>query len=411
MTDSDLSGAASPIPLHPVISAWFSVSVGKPTDVQMRAWPSIESGKHTLIAAPTGSGKTLAALVPCLDRLVRQKMNRREEMQQKGVRILYVTPLKALNNDIRHHVIRFSAEMDQIAAEQELEWPGITVGVRTGDTTQSTRASMLRNPPDLLITTPESLYIILTSPRGRDMLKTVEMIIVDEIHDLAADKRGIHLMATLERLVWWCGRSPQRIGVSATQKPLSRMAQFLGGWEEAGLGENPEDGETLGAGYRLRPVEIIESPMERVFSLTVTMADLSQSGGRGEERAWNPVLDRLEALMEGSHTVLIFVNSRRLCERLTLRLNERAGKELARSHHGSVSREKRLEVEAMLKAGELRCLVATSSLELGIDVGFVDLVIQLDSPKSAASGIQRFGRAGHAVGGTSRGALVARTRG
>jgi ATP-dependent Lhr-like helicase len=385
---------------HPVLSAWFAQRFDRPTEVQALAWQQICAGRHTLIAAPTGSGKTLASLMPCLHGIAEEKQRgpSGDSAPGKGVQVLYVTPLKALNNDIHHHLFDFLAELNRVAAGLGLEWAPIRAGVRTGDTAQSTRASMLRNPPDLLVTTPESLYILMTSLKGREMLRTVRRVIVDEIHDLAADKRGVHLSLTLERLVELCGRSPQRIGVSATQKPLERVARFLGGWEE-------REGEMTA-----RPVEIVEAPMDKKFDLAVTMpaADITM---KDRESAWTPILERIFQLIEGARTVLIFVNSRRLCERLTLRLNDYAGYEFARSHHGSVSREKRLEVERALKAGELRCLVATSSLELGIDVGQVDLVIQLDSPQSAAAGIQRIGRAGHAVGAASRGVILARSRG
>jgi ATP-dependent helicase Lhr and Lhr-like helicase len=229
------------IPFHPVIGAWFRNSFGTPTDVQTRAWASIAQGENTLIAAPTGSGKTLAALLPCLDQILRQKEERAavedgaSKPRNGGVKVLYVTPLKALNNDIHHHMFRFAAEMSAVAKEQSLPWPGITIGVRTGDTTQSTRASMLRNPPDLLITTPESLYLMLTSHKAREILRSVRQLIVDEIHDLASDKRGVHLSLSLERLAALCGRNPQRIGVSATQKPLSRVADI----SEDGRGTRP----------------------------------------------------------------------------------------------------------------------------------------------------------------------------
>lgn len=390
----------APVPFHPVIESWFRSSFGRPTDVQNQAWSRIRAGLHTLIAAPTGSGKTLAALLPCLDRIIRSK---EDGDVLPGVRLLYVTPLKALNNDIHHHLFRFAAEMSGTAKEHGLDWPGFSIGIRTGDTSQSTRASMLRQPTDLLVTTPESLYLMLTSLKGREILRTVRQVVVDEIHDLAADKRGVHLSLTLERLAAWCGGNPQRIGVSATQKPLERVACFLGGWEEDGQ-EGPE------RPLRPRPVAIVESAMEKRFEVQVTMPD---RGVRALDRdaVWTPLVERLLQKMEGSRSVLIFVNNRRLCERLTLRLNDYTGYEMARSHHGSVSREKRLEVEGLLKSGALRCLVATSTLELGIDVGHVDLVIQVDSPKQAAAGIQRIGRAGHAVGGASRGVIVARGRG
>lgn len=215
LMDSKLS-----LPFHPVISAWFSASFGDPTDVQRQAWQSIGDGNHTLIAAPTGSGKTLAALLPCLDKLVRS----RERKREAGVRIVYLSPLKALNNDIHHHVLQFVEQLEGVAAVNgDSDWSGIRCEVRTGDTSQSKRASMLRNPPDMLVTTPESLYLLLTSEKGRGILRTVEQIIVDEIHDLAADKRGSHLSLTMERLSRRCAEPLQRIGVSATQKPLERV--------------------------------------------------------------------------------------------------------------------------------------------------------------------------------------------
>jgi len=491
---------------HPALARWFAGSFGTPTDVQVQAWSSILDGSHTLIAAPTGSGKTLAALLPCIHRAV----ERREAggSGREGVAIIYVTPLKALNNDIHHHVVRFVEEIDRTAAETGLHWPGLTAAVRTGDTTAAQRAAMLRRPPDVLITTPESLYILLTSAKGRRVLRTAEAVIVDEIHDLAADKRGSHLSLSLERLAALCGRPVQRIGVSATQKPLERVARFLGGWAPREMGTAPTDAAGQGSavaetgaagqgsavaetdmagrgsavaetdaagqgsavaetdaasqgsavaetdaagrgsavtdadatgpgsavgrngggtaeipgpgggepgglhplGYAPRPVAIVESGIQKRFDILVTVPDFSKPA-QTREAVWYPLMDRILQLMEGARSVLIFVNSRRLCERLCLRLNEYVGYELARAHHGSMSRETRLEVEGLLKAGELRALVATSSLELGIDVGHVDLVIQIDSPLEAAAGIQRIGRAGHAVGDASRGVLIARTRG
>lgn len=389
-------------PFHPVIRQWFSQSFGAPTDVQTRAWKSIIEGQHTLIAAPTGSGKTLAALLPCLHGIAagHSAESAGQTESRKGVKVLYVTPLKALNNDIHHHMFRFAAEMSAVAREMGAEWTELAVGVRTGDTTQSTRASMLRNPPHVLVTTPESLYLMVTSLKAREILRTVEQVIVDEIHDLAGDKRGVHLSLSLERLASLCGRNPQRIGVSATQKPLDRVARFLGGWERAA---SESEGDVP------RPVSIVESAMERRLDVLLTMPARAIRA-LDKEAVWGPLVERLLTMMDGSRSVLVFVNNRRLCERLTLRLNDYVGYEMAKSHHGSVSRERRLEVESMLKTGELRCLVATATLELGIDVGYVDLVIQIDSPKQAAAGIQRIGRAGHAVGGESRGVFVIRGR-
>jgi len=399
------------VPRHPVLAAWFAETFGEPTDVQRRAWEAIGAGSHTLIAAPTGSGKTLAALLPCLDRLALEKGGE-AGVSEPGVRVLYVTPLKALNNDIHHHALRFVEQIGQTAERSGLPWPGIRCAVRTGDTKPAERAAMLRKPPDVLVTTPESLYLLLTSERGRRMLRTVRQVIVDEIHDLAADKRGAHLSLSLERLADLCGRPVQRIGVSATQKPLERVARFLAGWEEEdeGGGSGTREGGEHALGYRPRPVRIVESAMDKALDVRVTMPDPNRPA-RTREDVWQPLLERLLQWMEGCRATLVFVNSRRLSERLCLRLNDHVGYEMARSHHGSLSREWRLEVERMLKAGELRCIVATSSLELGIDVGHVDLVIQLDSPVSAAAGIQRIGRAGHAVGDRSRGVIIARHKG
>ncbi|WP_246067227.1 DEAD/DEAH box helicase [Paenibacillus koleovorans] len=384
---------------HPVVRGWFLEKFGRPTDVQRRAWPAIQDGAAVLIAAPTGSGKTLSAILPCLDRIAVQKLDAlaEEGKRRKGVKLLYITPLKALNNDIHHHLFGFLAEMDAYAAHRQLDWSGISVGIRTGDTTQSTRASMIKHPPDVLVTTPESLYLLLASEKAREMLRTVERIIVDEIHQVAADKRGLHMSVSLERLAEWCGREPQRIGVSATIRPLPRVGAFLAGYDEAG---------------KQREMVIVESPMDKRFDLTVTMPDSYKRRSKTDDTAaWTPLVELLLHKMEGSRSVLVFVNNRRLCERLTLWLNDYAGYEMARSHHGSVSREKRLDVERALKAGELRCLVATASLELGIDVGHIDLVVQIDSPQSAAAGIQRIGRAGHSVGDVSRGVIVAREPG
>jgi len=321
---------------------------------------------------------------------------------EPGVRLLYVTPLKALNNDIHHHVVAFAAELDAVAsrlsAGRDFVWASIAAAVRTGDTPQSTRASMLKRPPDVLVTTPESLYLLLLSDRSRELLRAVSHVVVDEIHDLVPDKRGAHLSLSLERLTRWVvangGREPQRIGVSATQKPLETAARFLAGYDRRGAE---------------RPVRIVESAMDKSYDVLVTVPDYA-APLQDRESVWLALTDRLMQLMEGKRTALVFVNNRRLSERLVLRLNERFGDGFARAHHGSVSRERRLEAERLLKSGELRCLVATSSLELGIDVGFIEIVVQIDSPQSAASGIQRIGRAGHGVGDTSVGRIVVRAR-
>ncbi|SDS93196.1 ATP dependent helicase, Lhr family [Paenibacillaceae bacterium GAS479] len=477
---------------HPVLGEWFTSTFGSPTDVQRRSWKEIRSGAHTLLAAPTGSGKTLAALLPCLDRVLRAKEAATStNPPQPGVRVLYITPLKALNNDIYDHVTTFVEEIGRLYEERQAQTSdegehassrdsvsskatkskknkgkshqgslSITCAVRTGDTPASKRASMLRRPPDVLVTTPESLYILLGSAKGRVMLQTAEQVIVDEIHSLAADKRGSHLSLTLERLEAWCGRPLQRIGLSATQKPMDRVARFLGGWtaeaataaggkqeknvgqmsatadgsEEAQDDERADGGERAvegsdrsqhevhttavqrdeppphPLGFKARPVAIIESAMSKSMQVSVTMPDNSRLHNN-RESVWFPIMDRILQLMEGCRSVLVFVNSRRMAERLCLRMNDYTGYEMCRAHHGSMDRGRRLEVELLLKEGQLRCIVATSSLELGIDVGHVDLVIQMDSPLSAAAGIQRIGRAGHAVGDISRGVILARQRG
>ncbi|RXZ79984.1 DEAD/DEAH box helicase [Paenibacillaceae bacterium] len=424
---------------HPVLSRWFEDTFGQPTDVQLQAWEAIASEAHTLIAAPTGSGKTLAALLPCLDRILRRKLaaiHAGGPTLNSKVGVLYITPLKALNNDIHHHIVHFMEQIEAYASDNidGGAWPGLRSAVRTGDTTASQRAAMLRRPPDVLITTPESLFILLTTEKGRDMLQAVEQVIVDEIHGLAPDKRGAHLSVSLERLTAWSGKPIQRIGVSATQKPLERVARFLAGWQlretvpalhakEPSSASNaaaplpslhPNKAEPGGHAfpdrYEPRPIRIIESAMDKTIEVSVTVPDPNKQV-QSREAVWFPIMDRILSLMEDSRSTLIFVNSRRLCERLCLRLNDYVGYELAQAHHGSLARERRLEVERLLKDGKLRAIIATSSLELGIDVGHVDLVIQIDSPLDAASGIQRIGRAGHGVGDISRGVILARQRG
>lgn len=376
---------------HPTVAEWFKLSFDQPTAVQLQAWSSLAHNQHTLIAAPTGSGKTLAALLPGMNQIIQAKLNGTNEA--KGIRLLYITPLKALNNDVHHHVVHFAEQLHELAAQTTEAWPGLRAAVRTGDTPQNVRNAILRKPPDILVITPESLYLMLTSEKAREALRTVTYVIVDEIHHIAGDKRGAHLSLTLERLVEWCGCSFLRVGVSATQKPLDQVATFLGGWEQ---------GEA-------RPVHIIESNENKIFELTVSVPD-PIAVLHDKEAVWAVLLEGILKEMTDSRSTIIFVNNRRLCERLTQRLNDYCGGELARAHHGSLSREKRLEVERLLKQGELKCLVATSSLELGIDVGHIDLVLQIDSPLHAASGIQRMGRAGHGVGEVSRGVIIVRQR-
>ena len=387
----------------PTVRDWFASAFDGPTDVQELAWPAIATGEHTLISAPTGSGKTLAAFLWALDRFVREP-----SVDSKHTRLVYVSPLKALAYDIDRNL---RAPLRGIGAD-------VSVGVRTGDTPQRDRAAMRRNPPDILITTPESLYLMLSSG-AREMLTNVEAIIIDEIHAVAATKRGSHLALTLERLTanQTDGREPQRIGLSATQNPLEEVGRFMVG---------PRRNCTIvDAGVR-KPLDLqIHVPVESMTELDQVAPgsdplDPLQSGGEPTRRSiWPAIYPEILRLVEEHRSTIVFVNARRGAERLALRLNELANADLpegaaprdvARAHHGSLAREERLVVEEMLKAGELPCLVATSSLELGIDMGAVDLVLQVESPKSVARGLQRIGRAGHNVGDTSKGRIFPKFR-
>jgi ATP-dependent Lhr-like helicase len=398
-------------PFHPYTAEWFGRAFAAPTEAQRRGWPAIAGGRHTLILAPTGSGKTLAAFLWALDRLVAARLEGREPD-----RILYVSPLKALNYDVERNLGGPLAGLADAARRAGAELPEVSVAVRTGDTPQAERQRMLRRPPDVLITTPESLYLMLTS-RAAGMLGGVRTVIVDEIHAVAATKRGAHLalsLERLERLVAADGGALQRIGLSATQRPLSEIARFLGGQDAAGTP---------------RPVEVVDAGVSKDLDLEVIVPveDMSELGGGPTPLAqeltslpggetvtrsiWPAMYPRLVELVRAHASTLIFVNNRRLAERLALRLNEVAGEDIARAHHGSVAREQRLLIEEDLKAGRLPALVATSSLELGIDMGAVDLVIQVESPRSVARGIQRVGRAGHRVGAASRGRIFPKFRG
>jgi ATP-dependent helicase Lhr and Lhr-like helicase len=379
---------------------WFERAFAGPTAAQSQAWPAIASGEHVLVAAPTGSGKTLAAFLWALDRLAGQP-----RADGAGTRVVYVSPLKALAYDIERNL---RVPLRGIGAE------GVSVGIRTGDTPQRERAAMLRNPPDILITTPESLYLLLTS-RARDSLAGVEAVIVDEIHAVAGTKRGAHLALTLERLaapVEQAGGRVQRIGLSATQSPLEEVGRFLVG---------PSREVTIvDAGVRKQldlrievPVESMAEPAVRAGSDGQTPEPLDALAGGESTRGsiWPAIYPKLLALVREHTSTIVFVNSRRSAERVALRLNELAGEEIARAHHGSLAREERTKVEDLLKAGELPCLVATSSLELGIDMGAVDLVVQIESPKSVAHGLQRIGRAGHGVDEVSSGRIFPKFRG
>jgi ATP-dependent Lhr-like helicase len=365
---------------------WFEQTFDGPTPAQELGWPKIASGAHTLIQAPTGSGKTLAAFLYGLDRLIQEP--------GEGTRLVYVSPLKALNYDIERNL---RGPLAGLQAD-------VKVAVRTGDTPQKERAAMLRNPPDLLITTPESLFLMLTS-RARETLTGVHTLILDEVHAVAGTKRGAHLALTVERLERLTGEPFQRIGLSATQRPLEEIGKFVSGGRPIELVDAGRSKE-----LDLKVVVPLEDMREPGVNAEIT--DILGTGGEAptSQSIWPSIYPKLVELVEQHRSTIVFVNNRRLAERLALRLNELAERELARAHHGSLAREQRLEVEELLKRGEIPCLVATSSLELGIDMGAVDLVIQVESPKSVARGLQRVGRAGHDLASVSRGRVFPKFR-
>ncbi|MBM3148069.1 MAG: DEAD/DEAH box helicase, partial [Actinobacteria bacterium] len=406
-----MSSDSMPLDLFtPPVRDWFAQTFAAPTPAQTQAWPAIAGGEHVLISAPTGSGKTLAAFLWGLDRFVAEPPP--ADLRRRRTRLVYVSPLKALGYDVEKNL---RAPLRGIGAD-------VSVGIRTGDTPQAERRGMLRHPPDILITTPESLYLMLTSQAAR-LFEGTEWVIVDEIHAVARTKRGAHLAVTLERLVEAAGRDVQRIGLSATQKPLDEVGRFLVGPQRRC--------RIVDTGVR-KPLDLrIHVPVETMVDPEHVDLGLDQATGKEPTRRsiWPAMYPELLRLIRRHRTTLVFVNNRRAAERLALRLNELAEREwaeqtpageapdggswngpIARAHHGSLAREERLLVEDQLKAGELPCLVATSSLELGIDMGAVDLVIQIESPKSVTAGLQRIGRAGHGVGDTSRGRIFPKFR-
>ena len=399
---------------HEPVRAWFAQVFAAPTPAQVQGWTPIVEGRSTLLLAPTGSGKTLAAFLAGLDRLLFEA----PPPPLQRCRLLYVSPLKALAVDIERNL---RAPLAGIAAASErlsIPYHLPTVGIRTGDTPARERAQMLRHPPDVLITTPESLFLLLTS-RAREFLRSVETVIIDEIHSLVATKRGAHLFLSLERLEalrTGPGRKPlQRLGLSATTRPLDEVARLLGGGTLRGEQQR----------WQQRPVAIIDAGVKKQLELTVEVPvdDLSRIGemeeppsgsadaGSRRRSIWPSLHPRLLELVRAHTSTMIFANSRRLAERLAGALNELAGEEVALAHHGSVAREKRQEMEDRLKRGELKCIVATSTLELGIDMGAVELVLQIEAPPSVASGLQRLGRARHQVGGVPRGVIFPKHRG
>ncbi|MDE0480051.1 MAG: DEAD/DEAH box helicase [Gammaproteobacteria bacterium] len=378
---------------HPACRRWFEEQFTAPTPAQADAWAAIRRGSHTLIAAPTGSGKTLAAFYAGLDRLVSQG----DELAA-GVQILYVSPLKALNNDIHRNLQIPLAGIAELRGDSA---PEIRIAVRTGDTPADQRRKMAAHPPHILVTTPESLYLLLTSASGRAMLASVSTLIVDEIHAMLGDKRGSHLALSIERLEDLAGQASgqplQRIGLSATQKPVETVAQFLTGAKAGNAAARNFDCEIIDAGFRRNmeiSVEVPGSPLSAVMSAEV----------------WEELYQRLVELILAHNTTLVFVNTRRLSERLALALGERLGEGVVSAHHGSMSRDHRFAAEQQLKSGQLKVLVATASMELGIDIGHVDLVVQFSSPKSIAAFLQRVGRSGHSIDGTPKGVLFPLSR-
>ena len=362
---------------RPETRAWFERNFAAPTPAQAQGWPAIAGGGHVLIQAPTGSGKTLAAFLSAIDRLT--------ATPGTGLRVLYVSPLKALNYDVERNL---RGPLAGLRSE-------LRVAVRTGDTPQKERAAMLREPPDILITTPESLFLLLTS-RARELLRSVDTLILDEVHAVAGTKRGAHLALSVERLEALAAQPPQRIGLSATQRPLEEIGKFVSGG---------------------RPIELVDAGVAKELDLEVVVPveDMREPGDSREEgyeprSIWPSIYPAVVEFVRAHRSTIVFVNNRRLAERLALRLNELAEEEIARAHHGSLAREQRTQIEEDLKAGRIPCLVATSSLELGIDMGAVDLVIQVESPKSVARGLQRIGRAGHSLGEVSRGRIFPKFR-
>ncbi|MCG8383485.1 MAG: DEAD/DEAH box helicase [Gammaproteobacteria bacterium] len=377
---------------HPAVAEWFEATFGEPTGAQRAAWPQIAAGEHTLIAAPTGSGKTLAAFLSAINDLVVRSVA--DELVDQ-VYVVYVSPLKALSNDIQRNLEQPLQGIGRTLIERGCDETPIRTAVRTGDTPQAERAAMVKKPPHILVTTPESLYILLTSESGRAMLGGVRTVIVDEIHAMADSKRGSHLTLSLERLTHLCSAMPQRVGLSATQKPIETVAHFLVG--NAPGSDTPHPCKIVDEGHtRQRDLDIVvpPSPLEAVMANEI----------------WGALYDQIAALIKAHTTTLIFVNTRRLAERVTANLSDRIGEEHITSHHGSLAKEKRFDAEQKLKAGELKALVATASLELGIDIGDVDLVIQLGSPKSISAFLQRVGRSGHSVGGCPKGRLFPLSR-
>ena len=397
---------------HPLIAEWFQAQVGQPTDVQGQAWPAIQSGGDVLIAAPTGSGKTFAAFLSCIDHLFKQALARELD---DHTQVLYVSPLKALSNDIQKNLQQPLVEIGQAALSAGLLMPELRVLVRTGDTPMAERQQMLKRPPHILVTTPESLYILLTAEKSRRLLQTVRTVIVDEIHAVVPNKRGAHLALSLERLEALTLTKPQRIGLSATQRPIETIARFLVGARSSSLVKREASlaYETTNDEIRTTSdVRIIDVGHKREMDLAVEVPK-DELSAVATNAIWADIYDRVAELVRQHRSTLVFVNTRRLAERVSHFLEERLrdlGADVVAAHHGSLSRQIRLSAEARLKSGKTRVVVATASLELGIDIGAVDLVCQIGSPRAIATCLQRVGRAGHWIKAIPKGRLFAMTR-
>ena len=378
---------------HSLVQAWFRRQFEAPTEAQAQGWPAVAQGRHTLIAAPTGSGKTLAAFLTCLDGLVRSGLN---GGLPERTEVVYVSPLRALSNDIERNLAVPLAGINALAESSGTPLPEIRVAVRTGDTPASKRQAMAKRPPHVLITTPESLYILLTSKSGRSALRGVRTLILDELHAVAGNKRGSHLSLSVERLCALADGPVTRIGLSATQRPIEEVARFL-------VGSRSIDAE--GRADCL----VVDTGHARAMDLALELTE-DELGPIATHELWGRTLDRIAELVKGHRTTLLFVNTRRLVERVAHQMSQRLGEEAVVPHHGSLSQDTRHLAERRLKEGDVKLCVATSSLELGIDIGAVDLVCQVGSPRSIGLLLQRVGRSGHTLRGTPKGRLFPLTR-